>query len=192
MPNYKVPISTSMREALVECYRSAARLIRDEWRDQLVLRTEDVDVVAPEHVLVDLWDGVSAGTDRFGIEPDGKIAFDAPQGFRVRMDIIKISDGCIDRIYETIPFYEGSVASVPDLLRLRAATVVDRGPTSENDVEDWKWLLSQTAVAGQMLPVLSDEELADITQAGKCLGVLDRLVLVAVLGLNTEAALGLL
>ncbi len=35
------------------------------------------------------------------------------------------------------PFYEGSVASKSDLLRLRAVAVVDRG--SEGEVDDFRW-----------------------------------------------------
>jgi hypothetical protein len=70
----------------------------------------------------------------FSLESDGKIAFDAPQGSRVRIDIIQIGGGCIDTIHATEPFHEGSVASKSDLLRLRAVTVVERG--SDGEVDD--------------------------------------------------------
>ncbi|KAK3350561.1 hypothetical protein B0H65DRAFT_567180 [Neurospora tetraspora] len=43
--------------------------------------------------------GASDGALNFSIESDGKIAFDAPQGFRVRLNIIEIGNGCIDRIH---------------------------------------------------------------------------------------------
>ena len=74
------------------------------------------------------------------------------------------------------PFYEGSVASMSDLLRLRAVTVVDRG--SDGEMDDFRWLLSEVAKAGQLLPGLDDEELEVVSKAGvTCLGVLGRLVL---------------
>jgi hypothetical protein len=37
MPNYKVPITAPWHGALTECYRAVARLVRPEWRHQLVL-----------------------------------------------------------------------------------------------------------------------------------------------------------
>lgn len=83
------------------------------------------------------------------------------------------------------PFYEGSVASKSDLLRLRAVTVVDRG--SDGEVDDFRWLLSGLASEGQVLPVLDKEGLEYVSKAGgSCLERLDRLVLGAVLGANNS------
>ena len=192
-------ITESLRGALIECFRATTRLVRPELRRQLVLvggaasiahssvfKTEDVDVAAPPSVLIQIWEAVSAGAPNFSLESDGKIAFDAPQGFRVRIDLIQIGDGCIHRIYVAEPFHEGSVASKSDLLRLRAVTVVDRG--SDGEVDDFRWLLSGVASEGQVLPVLDKEELEYVSKAGgSCLGRLDRLVLGAVLGANNSA-----
>lgn len=205
MPKSNSTITAPLREGLFEAFRAATRLVRPERRHQLVLvggaasiahssslRTEDVDVVAPPSVLIDIWEGVTAGAPNFSIEPDGKIAFDAPQGFRVRIDLIQIGGGCIETIHETEPFFEGSVASMSDLLRLRAVTVVDRG--SDGEIEDFRWLLGEVAKAGQVLPRLEVEDRRYIRQAGEsCLGVLDRLLLAAVLGdSNLDVALGFL
>jgi hypothetical protein len=130
MPNSNVIITAPLREALIECFRAATRLVRPERRRQLVLvggaasiahssvfSTEDVDVAAPPSVLIDIWEAVSAGALNFSLESDGKIAFDAPQGFRVRIDLIQIGNGCIERIHVAEPFFEGSVASKSNLLR---------------------------------------------------------------------------
>jgi hypothetical protein len=150
-----------------------------------VFKTEDVDIAAPPSVLIDIWEAISAGALNFSLESDGKIAFDAPQGFRVRIDLIQIGDGCIERIHMAEPFFEGSVASKSDLLRLRAVTVVDRGVMVKLD---FRWLLSEVAREGQVLPSLDQEELEYIGRAGEsCLGRLDRLVLGAVLGANNNA-----
>lgn len=54
------------------------------------------------------------------------IAFDAPQGFRVRIDLIHVGQGFIERIHATESLFEASVASKSDLLRLRAVTVMER------------------------------------------------------------------
>ena len=165
MPKSNVIITAPLRGALIECFRAATRLVRPERRRQLVLvggaasiahssmfKTEDVDVAAPPSVLIDIWEAISAGALNFSLELDGKIAFDAPQGFRVRIDLIQIGGGCIERIHVAEPFFEGSVASKSDLLRLRAVTVVDRG--SDGEVDDFRWLLSEVAGEGQVLPVL--------------------------------------
>ena len=119
------------------------------------------------------------GALKYSLEPDGKIAFDASQGIRVRIDVIEIGDS-IERIHATELFFEGSVASMPDLLRLRAMTVVDRG--SDGEADDFRWLLSEVAKAGQILPGLNKEEMDYMREAGRSsLGRLDRLLLYAVL-----------
>lgn len=145
-----------------------------------------MDIAAPPAALIDIWEGVSSGAQSFSFESDGKIAFDAPQGFRVRLDLIEIGNGYIERIYVAEPFRGGSVASMSDLLRLRAVTVVERG--SDGEIDDFRWLLHCIAREGQVLPGLDFQELGYVMGAASCLGVLDRLVLSAVLGANNSAA----
>jgi hypothetical protein len=112
----------------------------------------------PVQAIQDIWQGLlDDKTPSFSLESDGGIAFDAPQGCRVRLDVIEIGQGCIERIFETEPFYEASVASKPDLLRLRAVTVVDRG--SEGEVDDFRWLVWEVARLGEFLPRLDKQEL---------------------------------
>ncbi|KAJ5088271.1 hypothetical protein N7456_011887 [Penicillium angulare] len=186
------PITAPLREALIECFRTTTRLVRPELRRQLILvggaasiahdsilYTEDVDVAAPTNVILDIWKGVMDGALNFILEPDGKIAFDSSQDIRIRVDTIEIGDA-IERIHATEPLFEGSVASMSDLLRLRAVTVVERG--SDGETEDFRWLLSEVAKAGQLIPGLSQEELEYMRVAGRsCLGVVDRLVLYCIL-----------
>lgn len=194
MPKSNTIIALPMRKALIECYRATTRLVRPSWRRQLVLvggaasvahssrlKSEDVDVAGPPSVIQDIWGAVMAGALNFNLESDGKIAFDAPQGFKVRVDLIEIGQGCIERIHVAEPFHEGSVASKSDLLRLRAVTVVDRG--SDGEVDDFRWLLMEVALAGEVLPKLDEDELETMGGAGdQCLVGLERLVFAAVLG----------
>lgn len=123
-----------------------------------------MDVAAPPACIIDIWEAVQNGAPAFSIGSDGKIALDAPQGFRVYLDVIQIGSGCVERIHVAEPFHEGSVASMSDLLRLRAVTVVDRG--SDGEMDDFRWLLSEVAKAGLILPGLNQEELEVVTQAG--------------------------
>ncbi|KAI1774358.1 hypothetical protein F4818DRAFT_452366 [Hypoxylon cercidicola] len=154
-------IPSPIREALIECFRATARL-----------RTEDVDVAAPPGPLIDILEAVAAGAPSFSLETDGKISYDAPQGFRVQVDLLQIGGelGCIEQIHAIEPFHEGSVASSSDLLRLRAATVVDRG--DDGDILDFLWLLSKAVGIGQRLPELDSEELECMVEAAEsCLCV---------------------
>ena len=191
-----------MRNALLECFRETTCLVRPERRRQLVLvggaasvahssrlATEDVDVAAPPDLLIELGEAVLAGAPNFNFESDGKIAFDAPEGFRVRVDLIELGGGCIERIHAVKPLLGGSVASMSDLLLFRAVIVVDRG--SDSEVDDFRWLLSEVAKAGQVLPGLSQEELECLCRAGESrLGFLDRLLLAAVMGSDNATGAG--
>jgi hypothetical protein len=201
MPKSNSTIAAPLREALIECFRATTRLVRPEHRHQLVLVggaasiahssllvTEDVDVAGPPSVLINIWEGVLAGALNFSFESDGKIAFDAPtSSIRVRVNLIEIGNGCIERIHAIEPFFEGSVASVSDLLRLRAVTVVDRG--SDGEVEDFRWLLSRVASEGRILPELAKEDLEVMAEllGESRLGRLDRLLLGAVFSLHDSA-----
>ncbi|PLB48731.1 hypothetical protein P170DRAFT_446572 [Aspergillus steynii IBT 23096] len=188
-----VPIPIPLRKALIECFRAAVRLVRPELRRELILvgglasiahssdyYTEDLDVVAPVDVIADIWNEVINGAPNFAMEPDHTISFDASQGFRVHMDLLEMGNSAIDRVVKAEPFEEGSVASVADLFRLRAMSIVDRRKDGE-DV-DFRWLLSKMAMLGQILPELEEEEMDCIIEAGgDLLGKADRLALLAIL-----------
>ena len=163
MPKSNLAITAPVRGALIECFRAATRLVRSDRRRQLVLvggaasvahssvfSTKDVDVAATSRCIIDTWEAIQSGVPAFSIEPDGEIAFDASQGFRVRLDIIEIGSGCVERIHVAEPFYEGSVASLSDLIILRAVTVVDRG--SKGEVDDFRWLIKKAAEAAEFCP----------------------------------------
>ncbi|KAL0465445.1 hypothetical protein QR685DRAFT_507444 [Neurospora intermedia] len=165
-----------MRGALLECFRAATRL-----------KTEDVDVAAPSAALIDIWKGVSDGALNFSTESDGKIAFDAPQGFRVRLNIIEIGSGCIDRIHVTEPFHEGSVASMSDLLLMRAVTVVDRG--GDGDRLDFQWLLGGVFEKREQFPRINDEELHWLAKAAEAVyGPIGYLGIASCIATTNEAA----
>ena len=101
--------------------------------------------------------------------------------FESEIDLIQIGDGNIERVHVAEPFFERSVVSMSDLLRSRAVTVVDRGV--DNEVEEFRWLLSGVRREGQVLPGLDQDELEYMRRAGEsCLGRLDRLVLGAISG----------
>ena len=86
--------------------------------------------------------------------------------------------GYIERIHATQALGEGSLASVSDLLLLRAVTVVDRG--SDGDILDFEWLLSRVTETDR-LPVIDAEELNWLSRAmAICLGEVGCLVVAAI------------
>lgn len=146
-----------------------------------------MDVAASSAALVEIWTRVQEGTPCFALEPDGKIAYDAPQGFRLHVDLIEIGGwGDFKRIHAPEPLFDGFVASMSDLLLLRAVTVVNRG--GDGDILDFQWLLSEVAKEDQF-PVINEEELEHLCSAVEsCLGRMGRLVVAAMIGSNNEAA----
>lgn len=69
-------------------------------------------------------------------------------------------------------------------------TVVDRG--GDGGAEDFRWLLSEVAKAGQLIPGLDDQELKYMLDARRsCLGRLDSLFLYSVLQEEDGRAFGL-
>ncbi|PVI04330.1 hypothetical protein DM02DRAFT_716339 [Periconia macrospinosa] len=179
------PIAAPLREALIECFAATTRLVRPSLRRQLY--TEDLDVAAPPEALQDIWGGVMDGTLNFKLESDGKIRFNAPQGFQVKLDLLELGADPINRIHATELFLDGSVASMSDLLLLRAVTVVDRG--SKGDLLDFDWLLSKVVEIGNF-PKIDNEEFEVLVEAVETrLGRLGRLLVAAFIGsINTAAA----
>jgi hypothetical protein len=141
-----------------------------------------MDVVAPSSAIIDIWKGVMDGALNFSIESDEQIVFDSSQGFRLRLDLVELGGGTVEHFHATETFGEGSVASISDLLLLRALTVVNRG--SDGDCWGFKWLLSAVAKTGHF-PEIDEEELEVLDKAArKTLGGLGRLVVAALLGSN--------
>ncbi|KAG5987078.1 hypothetical protein E4U43_005243 [Claviceps pusilla] len=153
--------------------------------------SEDVDIAAPPNIIAQIWEAILNGATNFNIEADGQLAFDSPQGFIVRLDLIEIGAGFINRVVTAIPFLGGSLASKPDLLRLRALSAVDRGDFGE--LEDFKWLLYELAIGGILLPELDSAKRSAVIAIAAQLGPFSRLVLVAILGMdNSDAGLSIL
>ncbi|KAF2214247.1 hypothetical protein CERZMDRAFT_95524 [Cercospora zeae-maydis SCOH1-5] len=170
-------ITTPLREAITSCFKATTHL-----------STGDVDVAAPAEAIFDIWKGVQDGTAHFSFESDCQIAYDAPQGFRLKLDILEIGAGPVDRIHVAEPLHDGSVASVSDLLLMRAVTVIDRG--THGDVLDFEWLLSELVKTSQ-LPQIDEEELGWLVKAVESrLGMVGRLVVAALLSSQNAAAAG--
>ncbi|KAK3351122.1 hypothetical protein B0H65DRAFT_506585 [Neurospora tetraspora] len=142
----------------------------------------------PSAALIDIWKGVSDGALNFSIKSDGKIAFDAPkQGFRIRLNIVEIENGCIDHFHVAERSDESPVASMSDILLLRAVTVVDWG--GDGDTLDFRWLLEGVFQRLGQFPKIDDEELVWLVKAADAVyGPFGYLAIASCIATNNEAA----
>lgn len=133
------------------------------------------------------------GAQGFQLDPDGKIVYDASLGFRVSVDLIELGPGgIIEQLHTRTPFLGGSLASMSDLLLLRAVAVVDRG--ADGDFLDFEWLLGRVAVS-EGFPGISDGELCWLRRAADLVvgHSLSWLIVAAIIGsTNMVAAMALL
>lgn len=113
------------------------------------------------------------------------------------MDLLELGGGDIERVYvaeERLGLLPGGcfVASMSDLLLLRAETVVWRG--EDGDMVDLEWLLAEVAKQGCCFPELALEEIDVLVRAVEtCLGGWARFVVAAIIGeRNCAAAMKLL
>ncbi|VUC21460.1 unnamed protein product [Clonostachys rosea] len=184
-PNKKIP--EPLREGLMECFEAVVALAPPEQRSQLVLRTEDIDIAAPASVISVVLNAIIDGTAGFTLESDAKVAYDCIAGFRIRVDFLEIGAGIIDQIHGIQPLGNGSVASLADLMLLRATTVIYRG--DDGDIWDLQWLFSEVARSGVLLPPIGEEELQNLCRAGeRCLGKCGLLFFAAILGEGNPVA----
>lgn len=150
-----------------------------------------MDVACSKAAACDILERALGGALGFSYGCDGKLAYDTSHGFRLYVDVIEVGGGTIEQIHATEPLFGGCVASISDLLLLRAMTVVNRG--GEGDILDFKWLLSEV-VKQDCFPEIGDVELENMCSAVElCLGKMGRLVVAAIIGSsNLNAAMMLL
>nr|POE59175.1 hypothetical protein CFP56_24445 [Quercus suber] len=168
----EVLIAASMRNVLLACF---------------AVRTEDLDVAGSPRALADVWEAVplERALD-FTQTSDDHIAFDGPPGFRIYVDLIELGGEIIQQIHQPISLYGGWIASMPDLLLLRAVKVVNDG--KDGDKLDLLWLLSKVARTTRFLRIEADE-VGYLQQAVEsCLGKSGCWVVAALIGNRNEAA----
>lgn len=151
-----------------------------------------MDIACSAAAVCDILERVLNGALSFSYRCDGKIAYDSTFGFRLYVDVIEIGGfGDVERIRISEPLFDGCVASISDLLLLRATTLLNRKGTG--DLLDFRWLLSKV-VEHYSFPEIDGEELERLCSAVElCLGKLGILVVAAIIGSsNGNAALRLL
>lgn len=160
-------------EAVLECVRSAFALIPENLRRGFVLvgavatiahglerRTEDADFAVTPEAGWAFQEAARQHRGGFSISGGHEIVYVASQGFNVGVELLELGGPFVRRIDALEPFYDGFVASVADLARLRATTCMGRG--EDKDFEDLSRLLELMTSSGAQFGHLDEDEMRDL------------------------------
>ncbi|MCJ1409369.1 hypothetical protein MMC19_003449 [Ptychographa xylographoides] len=124
--------------------------------------TEDVDIAVSLQALEPFVQAAISGRGGFRRYPDGTITWDSGQFFKT-VECLVLEGSFVPWVPEMVGFREGYVATLPELVRLRALTLADRGATA--DKRDPKLLLEMCASRSEHLPDVDEEELGVLLEA---------------------------
>jgi hypothetical protein len=100
-------------------------------------KAKDVDILVGVEALAILDDAIINMWEGFHRDCDGTIKWDKcdPQQnklFEVTVELVEIGGPFVPRVPEVVGFGEGYVATLAELVRLRASTLVERGDASDH------------------------------------------------------------
>jgi hypothetical protein len=175
---------TPLQQAYLDAYTAACTLVPRNLRQTLILfggaasiahgildrKAKDVDILVGVKTLAILDDAIINKREGFHRDCDGTIKWDKCDSqnnklFEVIVELVEIGGPFVPQIPEVVGFGEGYVATLPELLRLRASTLVERG--DESDHIDFGLLLSLTSKRKIKLLHLGEEELESMIEAVK-------------------------
>lgn len=127
--------------------------------------TEDLDVLGDVRVLAHLGDAANNRQGGFHKDSSGIIRWDArlaQPDFTcfVEVELVEVGGWAVPRCPEAVGFGKGCVATLPELVRLRCETVLDRGKAV--DYTDLRLLLEMTWQKGLKLPLIDNEEETEV------------------------------
>lgn len=146
-------LSPNMQAAIRECYNTAALSIPQKLRAEFNLvggagtllsgaperSTTDLDFAAGQEAMNAFLKVVQAGLNGFKRDDDGSIVFWSRLGFFVPVDLLILGGDFVESVNAVQQIDSGFVASVPDLINLRAITIEGRGYSQ--DFEDFIYLM---------------------------------------------------
>ena len=177
-----------LQQACLDTYVAACDIIPHDLRHAFILiggagtiahgaperLTEDTDIIANRRCMELLDDAAVNCRGGFHKSTDGEsILWDKldRQGnflFEVQVELLELGGQFVQWVPSVVSFRNGYVAALPELVRLRAVTVVDRG--RPRDEQDLKLLLEMTARRGLKLADVDPEELGILLEAVGLLG----------------------
>ncbi|MCJ1379617.1 hypothetical protein MMC17_002719 [Xylographa soralifera] len=144
--------------------------------------TEDADVAVSAEALEPLVQAATIGRGGFRRYPDGTMTWDNGQ-FLVRMECLLLEGPFVPWVPEVVGFREGYKATLPELVRLRALTLVERG--DRKDEEDLKLLLKMCVSKSERLPDVDHEELGVLLEAMVGLGEVSEGYFMCIINIST-------
>lgn len=173
---------TPLQQAYLDAYTAAVTLIPHHLRQTIILfggaasiahgilvrKTKDVDILVGVEALAILDDAITNQRDGFHRDIDGTIKWDKydlqkKKLFEVTVELVEMGGPFVTRVPDVVRFGEGYIATLPELVRLRACTLVWRGDVSDHT--DFVLLLSLASRRGLKLPHLMEEELRLMVEA---------------------------
>lgn len=175
------------QQGCLDAYAAACSLIPSDLRHAFILiggaatvfhwarerEPKDVDIAACSAAHVLLWE--AAGNRREGFclnDTDGSITWDVPvrdsSPFRVNIEVLELPGEFIPFTPSVCAFRNGFVATLPELVRLRASILVER--SDKTDYTDLKLLLNMTKERRLVVSDVGHEELGVLLEAVGMLG----------------------
>ncbi|KAH9221091.1 hypothetical protein DL95DRAFT_455872 [Leptodontidium sp. 2 PMI_412] len=133
-------------------------------------KPKDVDILVGVEALAILDDAIINMREGFHRDCDGTIKWDKcdldnNKLFEVTVELVELGGPFVPRIPEAVGFREGYVATLSELVRLRASTLVGR--SDESDYIDFEIILSHAHRRHARLQHLGEEELESMIEAVK-------------------------
>lgn len=171
-----------MQAAIRECSNMAALSIPLRLRQDIILVggaatllsgasgrwTKDLDFAAGEEAMDAFLQQVLARQNGFKYDDDGSIMFWSSLGFFVPVDLLILGGDFIESVNAVQKIESGIVASVPDLMLLRATTIEERGDSQ--DLDDFSDLMNLARAKILRSRLLNQEEMGRILLAGRRAG----------------------
>lgn len=175
-------LSPNMKAAIRECFNTAALSIPLRLSQEFILIggvatlisgvserwTTDLDFAAGQEAMDAFLQVVLARQHGFKHDDDGSIMFWSSLGFFVPVDLLNLGGDFIGSVKAVQEIESGFVASVPDLMLLRATTIEKRRDSQY--LGDFIDLMKLALAKGLRFGVFNQEEMGSILLAGKRAG----------------------
>jgi hypothetical protein len=131
-------------------------------------KAKDVDILVGVEALAILDDAIINMREGFHRDCDGTIKWDKCDSqqnklFEVTVELVEMGGPFVPRVPEVVGFGEGYVATLAELVRLRASTLVERGDALDHI--DFVLLLSLARQRKVKLPYLGEDEMKSMVEA---------------------------
>jgi hypothetical protein len=173
---------TPLQQAYLDAYTAASALVPRNLRQTVILfggaasiahgildrKVKDVDILVGVEALAILDDAIISLREGFHRDCDGTIKWDKCDSqqnklFEVKVELVEIGGPFVPQVPEVVGFGEGYVATLAELVRLRASTLVERGDASDHI--DFVLLLSLARERKEKLPHLGEDEMKSMIEA---------------------------